>query len=217
MGKPCYCYSHFCWAPGLFVHTCSRWPSFVLSVPPAATTPTCCCTHCCHWCWCCSHWGCMYRPLLSTLFAPPPSTCSCPSWIHVPTCTLPPHLFILILACLCLYSHCHCSAHAPTHIPAPTVVTAAAVAPLPLLLPLLLLLLPPPLLCLCSFTHSFASTPATWSHLLAFRFVCAHLCYFGLWWGFLCAPQPLVYVYIKLYKVSKYMSYETHIYDMNPG
>jgi hypothetical protein len=88
---------------------------------------------------------------------------------------------------------------------------------------LLLLLLP----CLCSFTRSFVPTPTTRSHLLglglafvhaclcsfcarwfvwpSFRFVRARSCYFGLWWGSLRALQPLVYVYIKLYKVSKYM------------
>jgi hypothetical protein len=77
------------------------------------------------------------------------------------------------------------------------------------------------------FTHSFVPAPATWScwlglHLAfvharlrsfcahwfvwpSFGFVRAHSCYLGHGWGSLHAPQPLVYVYIKHYKVSKYM------------
>ena len=159
MGKPCCCCSCCHWAPSLLVRTCLHWPSFVLGVPSTTATPTHSCTCCCCWHWCCSHWGCAYRPL--------PSAFVCPTSLHllVSVMHLCPHLYpsphSLIRACLpslgwawFALAHAHACSLIPTHSLIPAQLHLLLLSPLPLLVPLSLALLPllphphgPPLVC----------------------------------------------------------------------
>ena len=140
---------------------------------------------------------------------------------HSPVCVCPPSFVFdscsYSHSCSRCCCHCrHCSAPTPAPAPAPapaivaaTVASAAAAAPTSVFALVHAFVRADPRYPITHVGPWFGLRSRSFAlvlcPLVCLAFVRVRSCYFGLWWGSLRALQPLVYVYIKLYKVSKYM------------